>query len=94
MKTVNIVHVGKCSAPIESVAYKGCYENLAARFVCLQLCVAKYLVQTPGRVHQQREPRDPQPQRDVEDGLESQDLRDDHPGVPDSVPELITHHLI
>ena len=62
------------SAPIESVAHEGSYENLAARFVGLQLGVTKYLVQTTGRVHQHGEGRDPQPQRDVEDGLEGHDL--------------------
>ena len=52
-------------SPVQSVADKGRYEELATVMVGLQLGVAEYLVQAARIAGQQVKPRHPQPQAHV-----------------------------
>jgi len=62
--------------------------------VCLQLSVAKDLVQAAWRVGQEVKSNNPEAEGDIEDGLQGDDLGDDHPGVPHCVSELSCHFYI
>ena len=92
---IKYIYISKNNIPpVQSVANKSCNEKFPSCMICLELCVAEYLVQATRRVGQEVKSDDPEAKGDVEDGLQGDDLGDDHPGVPHCVPKLSSHSEI